>query len=303
MRIARQLLLTVTFAAAVFSTAALAQEGKGDVVYVPTPQVAVDEMLKMAKVSANVFVIDLGSGDGRILITAAKKLGARGLGVDLDTVLLKRARDGARREGVADRVQFVEQNLFETDLSRATVITTYLLPEMNEKLRPRILALKPGTGGVAHDDDMGEWQPDEQKMLIVPENTVGDPGKSYLFFWVVPAVIAGEWESLIYTGGRGVIYEFDFDQSFQVVSGDVRVDGKATRLPIFNVRGDRVSFELDAPLGTRLVKQRFQGQVRQDMIEGTVTIAGQKPLKWTARLKKRGELRMSALDTAASVSR
>jgi hypothetical protein len=303
MRIARQLLLTVTFAAAVFSTAALAQEDKGDVVYVPTPQVAVDEMLKMAKVSANDFVIDLGSGDGRILITAAKKLGARGLGVDLDTVLLKRARDGARREGVADRVQFVEQNLFETDLSRATVITTYLLPEMNEKLRPRILALKPGTRVVAHDYDMGEWQPDEQKMLIVPEKTVGDPGKSYLFFWVVPAVIAGEWESLIYTGGRGVIYEFDFDQSFQVVSGDVRVDGKATRLPIFNVRGDRVSFELDAPLGTRLVKQRFQGQVRQDMIEGTVTIAGQKPLKWTARLKKRGELRMSALDTAASVSR
>jgi hypothetical protein len=303
MRIARQVLLTVTLAVAVFSTAALAQEGKGDVVYVPTPQVAVDEMLKMAKVSANDFVIDLGSGDGRILITAAKKLGARGLGVDLDTVLLKRARDGAQREGVADRVQFVEQNLFETDLSRATVITTYLLPEMNEKLRPRILALKPGTRVVAHDYDMGEWQPDEQKMLIVPEKTVGDPGKSYLFFWVVPAVIAGEWESLIYTGGRGVIYEFDFDQSFQVVSGDVRVDGKATRLPIFNVRGDRVSFELDAPLGTRLVKQRFQGQVRQDMIEGTVTIAGQKPLKWTARLKKRGELRMSALDTAASVSR
>ena len=303
MRIARRLLLTVTLAVAVFSTAALAQEGKGDVVYVPTPQVAVDEMLKMAKVSANDFVIDLGSGDGRILITAAKKLGARGLGVDLDTVLLKRARDGAQREGVADRVQFVEQNLFETDLSRATVITTYLLPEMNEKLRPRILALKPGTRVVAHDYDMGEWQPDEQKMLIVPEKTVGDPGKSYLFFWVVPAVIAGEWESLIYTGGRGVIYEFDFDQSFQVVSGDVRVDGKATRLPIFNVRGDRVSFELDAPLGTRLVKQRFQGQVRQDMIEGTVTIAGQKPLKWTARLKKRGELRMSALDAAASVLR
>ena len=303
MRIARRLLLTVTLAVAVFSTAALAQEGKGDVVYVPTPQVAVDEMLKMAKVSANDFVIDLGSGDGRILITAAKKLGARGLGVDLDTVLLKRARDGAQREGVADRVQFVEQNLFETDLSRATVITTYLLPEMNEKLRPRILALKPGTRVVAHDYDMGEWQPDEQKMLIVPEKTVGDPGKSYLFFWVVPAVIAGEWESLIYTGGRGVIYEFDFDQSFQVVSGDVRVDGKATRLPIFNIRGDRVSFELDAPLGTRLVKQRFQGRVRQDMIEGTVTIAGQKPLKWTARLKKRGELRMSALDTAASVLR
>ena len=300
MRIAKQLLSMIALAAAVWSTAATAQEGRGDVVYVPTPQVAVDEMLKMAKVTAKDFVIDLGSGDGRILITAAKKFGAHGLGVDLDTVLLKRARDGAQREGVTDRVQFVEQNLFETDLSRATVITTYLLPEMNEKLRPRILALKPGTRVVAHDYDMGEWQPDEQKMLNVPEKTVGDPGKSYLFFWVVPAAIAGEWESLIYTGGRGVIYEFDFDQSFQVVSGDVRVDGKDTRLPIFSMRGDQVSFELDAPQGTRLVKQRFQGQVKQDRIEGTVTFAGQKPLKWTARLKKRGELRMSALTTAPS---
>jgi hypothetical protein len=299
MRIAKQLLFAISLGA-VFSTAARAQEGRGDVVYVPTPQVAVDEMLKMAKVTASDFVIDLGSGDGRILITAAKKFGARGLGVDLDTVLLKKARDGAAREGVSDRVQFVEQNLFLTDLSRATVITSYLLPEMNEKLRPKILALKPGTRLVAHDYDMGEWQPDEQKTLNVPEKTVGDPGKSYLFFWVVPAAIAGEWESLIYTGGRGVIYEFDFDQSFQVVSGDARVDGKDVRLPIFNMRGDRVSFELDAPLGPRLVKQRFQGQVKQDMIEGTVTIAGQKPLKWSARLKKRGELRMSALDTTAS---
>jgi len=279
-----------------------AQEGKGDVVYVPTPQVAVDEMLKMAKVSPNDFVIDLGSGDGRIVITAAKKFGARGLGVDLDTYLLKQARSNAKREGVADRVEFIEQNLFETDLSRATVITTYLLPEMNERLRPRILALKPGTRVVAHDYDMGEWQPDEEKTLIVPEKKVGDPGKSYVFFWVVPATIAGRWESLIYTGGRGVIYEFDFDQSFQRVSGDLRVDGKDARLPIFNVRGERVSFEVDAPVGSGLVKHRFQGVVKQDRIEGTVTIAGQKPLKWTAQLKKRGEMRLSAVETRLSVT-
>jgi hypothetical protein len=303
MRIAKKLLLTVSLAMAVASAAAWAQDGKGDVIYVPTPQIAVDEMLKLAKVTANDFVIDLGSGDGRIVITAAKKFGAHGMGVDLDTVLLKRAREGAAREGVADRVQFVEQNLFETDLSRATVITSYLLPEMNEKLRPKILALKPGTRVAAHDYDMGEWQPDEEKTLNVPEKTVGDAGKSYVFFWVVPAVIAGQWESLIYTGGRGVIYEFDFDQSFQKVSGDLRVDGTNARLPIFSVRGDRVNFEIDAPQGKGLVKHRFQGHVKQDRIEGTVSIAGQKPLKWSARLKKRGELRMTALDTAPSVSR
>jgi hypothetical protein len=282
------------------SMAGQAQEGKGDVVYVPTPQIAVDTMLQMAKLSASDFVIDLGSGDGRIIITAAKKFGARGFGVDLDTVLLKRARDSAKREGVADRAQFVEQNLFETDLSRATVITTYLLPEMNEKLRPKILALKPGTRVVAHDYDMGEWQPDEERTLIVPEKTVGDPGKSYIFFWVVPAMIAGRWESLVYTGGRGVVYEFDFDQSFQRVSGDLRVDGKEARLPIFNVRGERVSFEVDAPQGSGLVKHRFQGVVKQDRIEGTVTIAAQKPIKWTAQLKKRGEMRLSVLGMAES---
>jgi len=120
-------------AATAFAAAAWAQEGQGDVVYVPTPQVAVDEMLKLAKVGPNDFVIDLGSGDGRIIITAAKKLGARGFGVDLDTYLLKVANAAAQKEGVADRAQFVEQNLFETDLSKATVITTYLLPEMNER--------------------------------------------------------------------------------------------------------------------------------------------------------------------------
>lgn len=300
MSIVKRGLVIAALAGAVFSAGARAQEGRGDVVYVPTPQVAVDEMLKMAKVSASDFVIDLGSGDGRIVITAARKFGARGLGVDLDTVLLKRARDGAKREGVADRAQFVEQNLFETDLSRATVITTYLLPEMNEKLRPRILALRPGTRVIAHDYDMGEWQPDEEKTLIVPEKTVGDPGKSYIFFWVVPATIAGRWEALVYTGGRGVIYEFDFDQSFQRVSGELRVDGQNARLPIFNVRGDRIAFEIDAPQGSGLAKHRFQGVVKQDRIEGTVTIAGQKPLKWTAQLKKRGEVRMSALDNAAS---
>ncbi|MBI4193555.1 MAG: class I SAM-dependent methyltransferase [Betaproteobacteria bacterium] len=299
-----RMLFMVVLAAAFASAAAVAQEGRGDVIYVPTPQVAVDEMLRMARVGPKDFVIDLGSGDGRIVITAAQKFGARGFGVDLDTYLLKMARENAKQAGVADRVQFYERNLFETDLSQATVITSYLLPEMNERLRPKILALKPGTRVAAHDYDMGEWYPDEQKTLIVPEKTVGDPGKSYVFFWIVPALIAGEWESLIPVGGRGVIYEFDFDQSFQKVSGDVRADGKDVRLPLFNVRGDEVRFEVDVPQGAGMVKHRFEGRIKQDAIEGTVTIgAGQKPLKWTARLKKRGEMRMTALDATLGALR
>jgi len=152
---------------ALFAPAAVAQEGQGDVVYVPTPQSVVDEMLRMAKVGASDFLIDLGSGDGRIVITAAKRYGARGFGVDLDRYLLKVANSNARKEGVADRARFIEQNLFETDLSQATVITSYLLPEMNERLMPKILALKPGTRVVAHDYSMGEWDPDDSDTLIV----------------------------------------------------------------------------------------------------------------------------------------
>ena len=302
MKLVKRWCLALLLSAVALSAAG--QDGKGDVIYVPTPQVVVDEMLKMVKMQAGDFVIDLGSGDGRIIITAAKKYGARGFGVDLDTVLLKRAREGAQKEGVADRVQFIEQNLFETDLSKASVITSYLLPEMNEKLRPKLLALKPGTRVVAHDYDMGEWYPDEQKTLLVPEKTVGDPGKSYIFFYIVPAKIAGQWESLINVGGRGVIYEFDFDQSFQKVSGEAKVDGKPVRLPIFKVQGDQLAFEVDVPQGAGMTKHRFQGRVTQDIIEGTVIIGGgQKPLRWSARLKVRGEMRISALDPANGATR
>src|SRR5262245_42099099 len=178
-----------------------AQHGQGDVVYVPTPQVVVEEMLRMDRVGPADYLIDLGSGDGRIVITAAKKHGARGFGVDLDTYLLKLANAAAKKEGVTDRARFIEQNLFETDLSPATVITSYLLPDMNLKLRPKILALKPGTRVVAHDYAMGEWDADDDATLEVPEKTVGDPGKSYIFMWIVPARIARRWDSQISAGG------------------------------------------------------------------------------------------------------
>src|SRR5215212_9872019 len=181
----KKLYLGLAASAVLLTGPALSQEGRGDVVYVPTPQIVVDEMLRMAKIGPNDFLIDLGSGDGRFVITAAKKFGARGFGVDLDAHLLKIARDSAQKEGVAERAQFVEQNLFETDLGKATVISSYLLPEMNVKLRPKILALKPGTRVVAHDYHMGDWYPDEQKDIPVPEKVVGTPGVSYIYMWVV----------------------------------------------------------------------------------------------------------------------
>ena len=175
---------------------AVAQKGVGDVVYVPTPQQVVDAMLRMAEVGPSDYLIDLGSGDGRVVITAAQR-GARALGVDLDRYLLGVATEAARRAGVAERATFREQNLFETDLAAATVISTYLLPDMNAKLRPKILALKPGTRVVAHDYHMGDWLPDEQQSLKIPEKKVGLEGVSYVYLWHVPASVAGKWRAVI----------------------------------------------------------------------------------------------------------
>ena len=257
--------------------AARAQEGAGDVVYVPTPQVVVDSMLTMAKVSAQDFVIDLGSGDGRIVITAAKKFGARGFGVDLDEVLLKRANDSAKREGVADRARFVEENLFETDLSKATVITTYLLPEMNEKLRPKILRLKPGTRVVAHDYHMGEWQPDDNDTLSVPEKTVGNPGTSYIYLWYVPANAAGKWQLRTPVAGQTLAVDLDLSQRFQMLSGKARINDRAAQLQGARVRGEEVTFWLTVGSGASAVRHEFNGRVQGDTITGTVRVhAGKK---------------------------
>ena len=278
-----------------------AQDGRGDVVYVPTPQVVVDEMLRMAKVGPADYVIDLGSGDGRIVVTAAKKLGARGFGVDLDTHLLKLANASAKREGVTDRARFIEENLFDTDLSPATVITTYLLPSMNLKLRPKILALKPGTRVVAHDYSMGEWDPDDDATLEVPEKTVGDPGKSYIFLWIVPARIAGRWESQLPAGGKPAIFDFSFEQNFQLVHGTVRVGDRELKLPQFRMVGEQLSFKLDVPGAGKPVSYQFRGWVKGDAIEGNVMIgdgSGQRVQPWAAKRTARGEPNMGAAGAA-----
>ncbi len=285
----------------VLAPVAGAQDGRGDVVYVPTPQVVVDEMLRMAKVGPADYVIDLGSGDGRIVITAAKQHGARGFGVDLDTYLLKLANAAAKKEGVTDRARFIEQNLFETDLSPATVITSYLLPEMNLKLRPKILALKPGTRVVAHDYSMGEWDPDDDMTLIVPEKTVGDPGKSYIFLWIVPARIAGRWESQLPAGGKPAVFDFSFEQNFQLVHGTVRVGERQLKLPQFRLAGEQLSFKLEVPATGKPVTYQFRGWVKGDAIEGNVTVgegSGQRVLPWSAKRTARGEPNMGAADAA-----
>ncbi|MEH2205656.1 MAG: methyltransferase domain-containing protein [Nostoc sp.] len=153
------------------------QERPGDVPYVPTPQPVVDAMLQVAKVGKNDVLYDLGSGDGRIVNTAAQKFGTRGIGIDIDPDRIKEANDNAQKAGVSDRVKFIQQDLFNTDFSEATVVTLYLLPEINVKLRPKLLKeLKPGTRIVSHAFDMGDWK---------PQQTLNVEGKT-IYYWVVP---------------------------------------------------------------------------------------------------------------------
>ncbi|MEG3905709.1 methyltransferase domain-containing protein [Microcoleus sp. B4-C5] len=147
-----------------------------DVVYVPTPVPVVNEMLRLANVQSNDVVYDLGSGDGRIVIAAAQKVGARGIGIDISPERIREANENAKKAGVTDRVQFRQEDLFQTDFSEATVVTLYLLPELNVKLRPKLLSLKPGTRIVSHEFDMGDWKPEQ--VVKVDGRTV--------YYWVVP---------------------------------------------------------------------------------------------------------------------
>ena len=145
--------------------------------YVPTPQKVVDEMLRMGRLSAKDFIVDLGSGDGRIIITAAQRMAIRGFGVDLDAELVRYANASAKQAGVSDRVEFFQRDIFKTDLSRADVVTMYLLPEVNMMARPKLLAeLRPGSRVVTHDYHFEDWLPDDRITLDVPEKKVGTPG-------------------------------------------------------------------------------------------------------------------------------
>ena len=297
MKSMRTLLTGFAASAALFTAPAMAQEGRGDVVYVPTPQVVVDEMLRMAKVGPNDYLIDLGSGDGRFVISAAQK-GARAFGVDLDTYLLRLARENAQKAGVTDKATFIEQNLFETDLSKASVVSTYLLPQMNLKLRPKILQLKPGTRVVAHDYHMGAWYPDDQREIPVPEKKVGKAGLSYVYLWYVPAVVAGKWKADVNVAGKPVPYELTFDQSFQILEGNM-TSGKDSTLVRGRLNGDSINFIAQPKGSPGNQRHEFTGKVNGDTIDGIVRIGegnAVKEAKWTAKLTQRAELRRASDD-------
>ncbi len=269
-----------------FAAAPAFSQDYGDTPYVPTPQNVVDKMLEVARVGPKDYVIDLGSGDGRMVITAAKKYGARGFGVDLDRQLVKKANLLAAWAGVADRARFYARDLFETDMRQATVVTIYLLPEVNLMVRPKLLAtLKPGTRIVSHDYNMGEWTPDLSFMLDAPDKPVGRDHRSKVFYWVVPATVSGKWRWQLASEAGPRDFELALDQNFQNIEGTLSAGGHKTAITNAKLDGAQISFSAAVNEGGTSLHYRFSGRIGDDAIEGRVHVArdqAEQELAWKA---------------------
>jgi len=238
--------------------------------YVNTPMEIVERMLRMAEVKSGDYVIDLGSGDGRIIIEAAKR-GARGLGVDYDPRLVEAATGNARRAGVANRARFETRDIFDTDLSRASVITMYLLPDFNAKLLPRLLRLKPGTRIVSHDGGIGDWPPDERLEMHAPEKTVGIGGLSRVELWIVPADAHGVWSSDL--GEHGGPWRFNIVQKFQVLDVNAAAQGRDLLVRASRLRGEEIKLVVSGVVNDHAWHHLFTGTLRGNRIDGQVTVS------------------------------
>ena len=234
------------------------QAGK-DVVWVPTPQALVDKMLDMAKVTSQDYLIDLGSGDGRTVITAAKR-GARASGIEYNPDMVALSMANAAKEGVSEKAKFMKADLFETDFSQATVITMFLLPDINLRLRPKLLEMKPGTRIVSNSFTMEDWAADETQTV-----TEGCATWCTALLWIVPAKVEGKWR----LGGG----ELALAQTFQMLSGTLTLDGKSTPISDARMRGEEISFSTGGTV--------YTGRVKGSTMEGTAKTNGNsKP--WSA---------------------
>jgi hypothetical protein len=262
------------------------QEKDLDTPYVPTPQVVVDRMLELAQIKPGDTVVDLGSGDGRIMITAAQRYGARGFGVELNPRLVEISNEAARSAGVADRVKFLQQDLFKTDFREADVLTLYLLPDVNMALRPKILSdLRPGTRVVSHDYGMGLWRPEMEETIPAPDKTVGARKESTVYLWIVPATVGGAWELEIHVGKRSRRYPLSLEQQYQVLTGSVLVQGKKA-MPITRgaLKGDEIRIELpDGAVSRGPVE--LVGRAAGDSLKGSVRRDQKEIATWSARRK------------------
>ena len=235
-----------------------------DVVYVPTPHEVVAEMLRLAEVDNRDTVYDLGCGDGRLVITAAKKYGARGVGIDIDPERIKESNANAQKEGVTDKVKFMEADLFTSDIHEATAVTLYLLSTLNQKLRPKLFSdLKPGTPIVSHDFDMGDWEP-EQKI------TVKGPWRSHTVYrWTIPAKAAGTWQ----WKNNGASYKLAVTQRYDRVEPRLTRNGKDIPVRDAKLKGASLTLQLDgSPEGPSAIYAEIDGNemtVREDNAANT----------------------------------
>lgn len=243
--------------------------------YVPTPQIVVDEMLRFGRVNANDYVIDLGSGDGVIVLTAARQLKASGMGIEIDPELVKRSNDSAKKFGVADRAIFRAQDVFKADLSRATVVTLYLLPSMMANLRDKIFnELKPGTRVVSHDYYFGDWEADNRITFDVPEKApINGVPSATLYLWTVPAKVSGRWQ--IKPDGAAE-RTLDLKQHFHAVNGTLQ-GAKGAELSEVRVAGEDITFSI----WNDGVRHHYRGKVKGDAMSGMVNLDG-KDAKWSA---------------------
>jgi len=250
-------------------TPEVGQIGK-DVIWVPTPEFLVERMLQMAQVGPGDLVVDLGSGDGRTVIAAAKKFQASSMGVEFNPDMVALSRRNAAKEGALDRAKFIEGDIFAVDFTKATVVTVYLLPDLNMRLRPQILDMKPGTRLVSHQFTMGDWQPDE---------TSNFDGRS-AYFWVVPAKVEGNWKLSYAVNGGRTEQLLNLTQKFQIIEGGI-VSG-STRLGLRDVslHGDRLDFTWIDDHG---VLREFSGRVRGDVMEGQMKTGGKSGGRWRAQ--------------------
>ena len=251
-----------------------------DVPYVRTPYEVVDAMLKIADVGQGDYVIDLGSGDGRIVIGAVKR-GAFGHGVDIDQERITEAYEKAKIEDVQDKVIFLRENIFETDFSKATVVTMYLLSSINERLRPNLFEqLKPGTRVVSHDFDMGDWKPDQE--LTVEIGRGGYDDLHYVFFWIIPAKVEGSWEWAV----NKEIFSMRVEQKYQNIKINLTCGNEKLEVKNPVLIGDRISFS--AYDKVKKIDYVFSGTVEGNDISGIVQIRtkkGDKVENWSAKLK------------------
>ena len=247
------------------------QSFKGyDVPFVPTPPEVVDEMLRLADIKAGDVLYDLGCGDGRIVIAAAKRYGIRAIGIDIDPVRIAESNENAAKAGLTGKVRFIQQNLFEADFKDATVVTMYLLTSVNIRLRPKLLAeLRPGTRLVSHSFEMDEWRPDKTAAVTT---SFGD--ERDVHFWIIPANVTGRWEWDIPSSSGNKHYVLEAGQQFQVVTASAREGDWPLAVSEPRLAGDAFSFRLDSEADGKMVSWLYEGRVAGNRIVGTVRPAG-----------------------------